>query len=92
MSEKSSVSILHELCRKQNRDPPFFDLISSADKSFTYALHAFDMIVDGTGHSKKAARNQASVNLLSKFDCFCTDKSKRLSFLIVCFCLRFFTK
>lgn len=66
MSEKTPVSVLQELCIRENGRAPVYESVPhpSDPKMFSFVVEAFDLFAQGFGRSKKEAKHEASVNLI----------------------------
>lgn len=67
---KTSISLLQEICAKNHRSQPKYDIIKngslSGDNLFEYKVEAIDRTANGIGKSKQKAKNQAAINLIEQ--------------------------
>lgn len=69
MAEKTPITIVQELCMRRHSLAPFYELIADGteneSKIFTYSVKAFEQEAIGHGKSKKDAKHEAAINLLT---------------------------
>ncbi|XP_059610598.1 RISC-loading complex subunit tarbp2 [Phlebotomus argentipes] len=66
MAQKTPVTLLQELCTKNNVTVPFYEEApSEEDKMFTIRVQACELWAEGSARSKQEAKHEAARNLLS---------------------------
>lgn len=69
MSGKTPVSVLQELCIRENGSAPEYKSVlhPSDPKMFSFEVEAFNLSAQGSGRSKKEAKHEASANLIGMY-------------------------